>query len=916
MGDVMRKAWLLVVLIFVCPSVFAQMLPQGITPQMLQQVQAMSPEQQRALAEQYGITLPGASGNSSVVQSPDLAQPGVPMQPQLPRDSASLMNYPNGFMWIQEDEESGPRRFGQDLFNQRISTFAATDNASVPNSYRLGVGDQLIVHLFGKENEEFTLQIGRDGSVAFPRLGSVVLGGLTFEDAGDLIASRVSQQLIGVESAVSMGRLRAIDIFLAGEVRVPGAHSVSALTTVTQALFQAGGVSDIGSLRNIQVKRGAETVASFDAYDLLLRGDASRDIRLQSGDVIFVPPFEAVAEVVGEVKRPMLYELKGGETISDLLAMSGSYTQYAFPSLAVLSRRAQSSGLASAISLNLLDSATQALPVDHGDLLRVPTAGETLSNVITLNGAVHRPGDYGWFKGMRVSTLLRSVRNDLLREADLSYALLVRYKNQLLDISVKQFSLVNAISSPGSSQDPVLEEFDELIVFSLPEMEGFSDRLQHRQRKTAQSGRSSTSTDMSRSKSKSPTARRAENQEDSNGTDGPTLAEMDQSQTDQRTDLLETADKQAAARYDDIGTTTVRDNSRDRLLAPIIAKLRAQAREEQPVQIVSISGAVRVPGTYPLTEDATLADLLSAAGGLKDSAYIKAAEFRRLREVRMGEITAQYEEVNLADVFRDPTKFSLQSRDHLTVREIPDWSPNDRIIISGEVAFPGTYLIQPGETLRDVVERAGGLTAEAFPEAAVFTRLEIAKREAERAKEFAANIRKNFASSLLTEETANSSLAEIKEVTETLESFEGQGRMLIDLPLALSGDIEANVVVLDGDALTIPKRVNTVTVVGEVYQQGTHTFDNNTTLEEYLSLSAGFTSRADESAMYVVKANGSVVKVDASWWRFAGAEQNLAPGDTIVVPVDTQYRESLAQWREVTQIVYQSLVALAVVVTL
>ena len=164
---------------------------------------------------------------------------------------------------IQEIE-----RFGENLFNADVSTFAQTDNAPIPMAYRLGVGDELVVHLFGKENQQLNLQLGRFGDVNFPKLGSI-LAGLTFEDARDLIKTRVSQQMIGVESVVSMGRLRAISVFMI-DVAVPGSYSVSALTTVSQALFQAGGVTPVGSLRDIRVLRDGNLIRSFDVYDLLL----------------------------------------------------------------------------------------------------------------------------------------------------------------------------------------------------------------------------------------------------------------------------------------------------------------------------------------------------------------------------------------------------------------------------------------------------------------------------------------------------------------------------------------------------------------------------------------------------------------------------------------------------------------------
>ena len=231
----------------------AQSLPRNLSPEILSQIQAMSPTQQQALARQYGIAIPQGSGEK--LSTPGLAMPGQALTSA--NDHQILANiFPMEEAVSDPVEEQTPTRFGQNLFNSEVSTFAPTDNAPVPESYRLGVGDQLIVQIFGKENEQINLQVGRSGDVAFPRLGSITLAGLSFDDARELIKTRVSQQLIGVDAVVSMGSLRAINVFMAGEVSVPGMYSVSALTTVTQALFQAGGVTEIGSLRAIQVRRG------------------------------------------------------------------------------------------------------------------------------------------------------------------------------------------------------------------------------------------------------------------------------------------------------------------------------------------------------------------------------------------------------------------------------------------------------------------------------------------------------------------------------------------------------------------------------------------------------------------------------------------------------------------------------------
>lgn len=809
-------------------TVVAQALPAGVTPQMAQQFQNMSSAQQQALAQQYGVTLPGSAPQQAEQVSglgdagEQLQQSGETQQSDLTEDTASAVT------------QQLPR-YGRSLFNREVSTFAPTDDAPVPDEYRLGVGDQLVVQLFGKENATYTLSVGRDGNINFPRLGSITVSGLTFEDSRALIDTRIEQQLIGVEAVVTLGRLRAIGVFMAGEVSVPGAYSVSALTTVTQSLFQAGGVTDIGSLRGIQVRRAGEVVTTFDVYDLLMRGDPSGDIRLQSGDVIFVPTIDSVVEIRGEVRRPMAYELLGGETVADLIRMAGGFTKEAFGELAVIVRTSLAGGLPTVESVNLLESSVASLSLRDGDILQVPSTGDTLANGVSVEGAVYRPGTYGWREGLRVSHLIGGAERDLLPVADLTYSLIVRVKNQLLDIEVLQFSLIDSLLSPGSEGDPKLRVADQILIFSAPDLE-------------------------------------------------------------------------------DVAPDAF---ARQALLTPVLQKLRLQAREGEPTQVATISGAVKAPGQYPILKDYGVDDIVKAAGGLRESADVSWAELRRTNTNARGVVDFEYIDVRFDASGKVITSAPLRSRDIVTVREIPDWNRKDTISVRGAVVFPGTYVISPGETISSVIERAGGLTDIAFPEGAIFNRVVIARREAERAQSFAADIRQNYASRLLTEETTSAGLQEVLLITQQLETFEGQGRLLIDLPAALSGNAESDYEVEDGDELVIPRSSDTVSVVGEVRQPGTHVFQAGLSVDDYISLSAGLTSRSDQSAIYIVRANGSVTTLDSNWWRFSDAgAQALRAGDSIVIPVNSQYKESLAQWREVTQIIYQGLVSIAAVARL
>jgi polysaccharide export outer membrane protein len=655
---------------------------------------------------------------------------------------------------------------------------------------------------------------------------------------------------------------------MAGEVKIPGAYSVSALTTTSQALFQARGLTDIGSLRDVQIKRKGKAVARFDVYDLLLRGNSDQDIRLRSGDVVFVPTYTALVEVSGEVKRPMLYELANNENITDAIGMAGGLKSSALNSQIVLVQRSTTNDLPQVVNIELDDPKQVSTRLVDGDKVKVLPLSDAVTNAVTIKGAVVRSGEYGWYKGVRVSDIISDIRRDLDITADLEYSIIVREKNARLDIEVIQFSLVDALQNKGSEADPLLSMHDQIIVF-----------------------------------------------------DNVGITNLDEQKGVLESDIDKTISKSEASKTNnnprtfDEDNKTLTENSRELLLTPIIEKLKKQAREGSPVQLVSVSGAVKSPGQYPINGQYTAEKLINAAGGFKDSAYLQLVELRRITEKVNGSIESQYQQYDVSNTAK-LSSLTLQSRDNLNVRENVDWNPDDSIEISGEVRFPGTYLIRPGETIKEVLSRAGGLDTQAFVNGAIFTRQTIADLESERAKEFAQTVRRDYASSILTEEVNSTTFEEILAITTQLEKFEGQGRLLIDLNEALTGEDSANITLMDGDKLFVPKLSNTITIVGEVRRQGSHSFQQSLDINDYLALSAGLTKRADDAAMYIVKANGAVVIPNTSLTSFTQADANLQAGDTIVVPVDAQYKDSIPFWRDVTQIIYQGTVAIAAIASL
>jgi polysaccharide export outer membrane protein len=298
----------------------------NIPPAMVAQLKNMSPAQQAALARQYGIEIPGAGGVGGVdPQSSTVGQPGEEIDAfervqrmQLEQEIRETIAEEDG-----EELEEELKRFGLELFDREISTFAPVDDLPAPDGYLMGPGDTVNVYMFGSEEADLGLSVTRDGQLLLPRLGPITVTGLTFSEVKRLIEGKVASQLVGTDVVVSMGKLRAIDIFLAGDVYAPGSYSVSGLSTVLQALYAGGGITEIGSLRDIQVKRRGELVGRLDAYDVLLRGDTSNDMRLASGDTVFVPTVNRLVTIDGEVKRPAIYEILSSDTLGDLLKMAG-----------------------------------------------------------------------------------------------------------------------------------------------------------------------------------------------------------------------------------------------------------------------------------------------------------------------------------------------------------------------------------------------------------------------------------------------------------------------------------------------------------------------------------------------------------------------------------------------------------------
>lgn len=366
---------------------------------------------------------------------------------------------------LQQSGEEALKPFGYDLFEGVPSTFAPVSDIQVPVDYVVGPGDTLEIQLYGNEPASYSLTVGRDGRVNFPKLGPIMLSGLSFENARSTIEERVAQQLIGSRVSVTMGNLRSIRVFVLGEANKPGSYTVSGLSTMTNALFVSGGVKKIGSLRNIELKRNGKLVTTLDLYDLLLHGDTSGDRQLMPGDVIFIPPIGRTVSVDGAVRRPAIYELKGERTIAQVVETAGGLLPDADGKTVQLERILPST-LHEMQNIDLTLASNRAVEVANGDKLRVPLIRPTLENSVTLTGYVFRPGAFQYKPGERLSDIIGSF-DELRPNADRRYIMIRREVPPEQKVEVISANLERALAARGSPDDPKLQPRDKIYVFDL-----------------------------------------------------------------------------------------------------------------------------------------------------------------------------------------------------------------------------------------------------------------------------------------------------------------------------------------------------------------------------------------------------------------------------------------------------------------
>jgi polysaccharide biosynthesis/export protein len=869
-----------------------------IPANVMAQFSQLSPAQQEAVAAQYGVDmgqLKSQQGGSS-----QAAPMPATLAPRVVDNSQATQRLP-----IIQGSSLQP--FGYNVFAAQPTSQTPLTDIPVPDDYVVGPGDELRVQMYGKENASYKLKVNRDGSVEFPKLGPISVAGLTFQQVSNTLQSRIAEQFIGVESAISFGALRTMQVFIMGDAYQPGAYNVNALTTVTQALQIAGGIDTVGSLRKIQVKRAGKTIQNVDLYKMLIWGNTEQDIRLRAGDTIFVPAKGTEVTVDGLVKRPAIYELSGSAAIGSVLDVAGGLKAEALREVMVTRRGEEGTQV---FNLNLASGSDRNFTIRDGDKIEAKPTTTEFSKAIAIKGAVVREGTYSYQPGIRISQLLKDPRRDLKATADLDYALVVREINPRHDIEVIQFNLGQAINQQDGVNDLLLQPRDTLLVFDRDVKGYFPNNVPMADKPGVGTAQISASSYQAETQRQDKALALAQQDMRANQVlDRSTGALVNKNELSQPSNNLELNDVAKGS-----ASNTVVKNSREELLAPVIEKLKAQSSHENPVQIAEVRGEVKFPGVYPLGRYTTQADLLTAAGGLKETAFT--AELSRVNEAADGSLSIVYERYSLPQLLASSAPKAI-SKDSLNVLANPDWRGQATVQLFGEVKYPGTYTVRRGEKMSDLLKRAGGVTQFGNANGSVFARESLRRQEADRLTYIKEQLQQEIATMSLRRQTGNlgvrsSSPTEASELVGKLDSSQAIGRMTISLPAILNGDKRADVVLEDGDKLYVPSFQNVISVAGQVQMPTSHVFDPALSIQDYIDRSGGTKKQADTDRIYVIKANGAVMLPSSNYW-FSRSNQVLEPGDTIIAPIDTDYLDSLSTWSTATQMMYQLGVAWAAI---
>lgn len=795
-------------------------------------------------------------------------------------------------------------RFGESFFQNTDVTGLGANAPALPE-YILSTGDEIQISTWGRESGNQTVVVDNEGMVHFPPLPPIRISGLRFATAQELLTREI-QKIQGVTASVSLGRLKSIRILVLGEVSRPGSFVIPAGATITSALFRSGGITSIGSLRFIELRRGGKTISVLDIYDLLIKGSNKGDIQLLPGDAIFVPLAKTQVAVVGMVKRPAIYEIKGSLKALEAVELAGGLLPNAQKGR-VRVDRVQGNKRYVVLDVDMEKAEGKSnVNIQDGDILFVDRLLDKLDDAVYLTGNVNRPGSFQYKPGMTVRDLVPTIK-DLKGETFFEYGHIKR-------------------PSPDDER-PTLLSFSPADVFTkgakVPLQPGdtvvFYNRYQITSRPSVRiSGavRRPADYDFRDAMAISDLVILA------GGLGDPHLGQAHLV----RLEYSPNGDS-VYSRLIKVKLGKVLENPRgpENLELKPFDELKVFSRGDYVlVSSVGIYGAVNHPGTFNLSEGLGVRELVMSAGGLTKNSFKLNVEVVRRKIVDDSVMTRSVKVMRLKDILEGKAEFALEDGDAVYVRAVVKSGESSQITLGGEFNFPGTYEFVPGERLSSVVRRAGGFTKDAYLPALVFLRESVRAQQLRHAEEIGRRLEDQL-QGRLQQTVAETDRALISGALERRRALVDEirrapylGRILMRLDRSYKfAGTDWDIVLENGDNVTVSHFPSTLSVLGEVYSPTNVIFTSKTnTIGEVLSKAGGVNDFGDYRHTFYIAPDGSVVSPATTPWYRTFKGYPVEPGGSIVVPPKLPARDYLAAVAQITQVLFQIAVTAGVIVAL
>ncbi|MBB6146589.1 protein involved in polysaccharide export with SLBB domain [Silvibacterium bohemicum] len=733
--------------------------------------------------------------------------------------------------------------YGHQLFVDAPSTFAPLDKGPVTSNYVVGPGDELMIHAWGSVSFNVRQLVDRSGNIFLPHFGSIRVAGLHSSELNQFLSDRIGKEFRQFDISVTLGQLRSIQVLVVGRAYRPGSYTLSALSTLVNALFASGGPSSTGSLRAIELRRDGKVITTLDLYQLIALGDESNDAPLLPGDVIYIPPAGPRIAVAGSVNQPAIYEIHDGDTVSAAIKLAAGTTSIAALQRAEL-ERIDSDGERHVIDLKLSSDQMQT-PLHDGDVLRVFQLAPKFDNAVILRGNVANPGRYAWHEGMRIRDLIPSKESLITRDALNSRNALALTDDERTHANRIELSSRNSNMNDNAGMQS-----------------GSSDNNQDSQ----------TSGTPPPSSGDAAKTNQASQTGSSNQNTPPTPSQM-------RTMPASPEDQVPSS-----STSTGRSISFD----------LGRPSEEFPRKNLVDSIAPEINWDYAVIQRVNPTDMRSV-----------------LKSFHLGRVVLDHD---------DSENYELQPGDVVTIfsqadLRVPDKHQRKFVRLEGEFGASGIYSVEPGETLRDLVARAGGLTPDAYLFGSFFTRRSTRLQQQSMLDQYTVDLEKeidreagNSANDAITPQEAAVSAVSVENrraLLVKLRQVQATGRIVLSLEPG-SNDISSlpDMPLEDGDVFVVPTRPASVSVVGAVYDQNSFLFAPRGDVEHYLQLSGGVTKNGDWKHSFLLRADGSVVSHTSLLARSDhGLEHfNVNPGDSLIIPEQfskSTWMRGLTDWSSI-----------------